>query len=343
MLNSWRMRKAFTLIELLVVIAIIAILVALLLPAVQQAREAARRSSCKNNMKQIGLALHNYHDVHSVFPLNYEPTRNGANPNLLGVSWITMSLPYLEQAPLYDLVDFTNLNDAGGTINRYGLDNAAARIVRITPIATLMCPSNPQPKIFTGAAIYDGGGWNGNSRNMNGARTDYVGNMGFVWTGWKDCQEGVPPSQRFWVHPNIEFDQNSYNLPSLGGVFWWRGSAKMRDVVDGTSNTVAVFENHHWQGPKNRPGQINKPGLWFSPLGAINTMTNAINLDVGLITTGGTNGNDDTRCTSFSSIHAGGAQCVLVDGSVRFVSENLDRGVQRAIATRAGGELTGEF
>jgi len=165
------MRKAFTLIELLVVIAIIAILVALLLPAVQQAREAARRSSCKNNLKQIGLALHNYHDVHNVYPLNNDSTRKGGNT---ATSWVTMSLPYMEQAPLYDRVDFTTQS------GHYGLDNASAKIVRVQPIDTLMCPSNPQPKVFTGAAIYDGSGWNGNSRNMNGARTDYVGNMGYV-------------------------------------------------------------------------------------------------------------------------------------------------------------------
>jgi len=337
MLNPWRMRKAFTLIELLVVIAIIAILVALLLPAVQQAREAARRSSCKNNLKQIGLALHNYHDVHNTYPMNYEPTRNGANPNLGGFSWITMSLPYLEQAPLYDTIDFINTDPA---TTHYGLDNVAARIARIQPISTLMCPSNPQGAINTGAGVYDGNGWNGNSRNMTGARTDYVGSMGFVWTGWKDCGDGQLPGAS-WVDPGHEFTENAENLPSLGGVFWWRGSAKMRDLVDGTSNTIAVFENHNWQEGRQKAGQSNKHGLWFSPIGAIDSLVKAINTDVVKVVGG--NGGDDGRCSSFSSVHSGGAQCVLGDGSVRFLSENIAVQVQRALATRSGGENVGEF
>ena len=104
-----RTRKGFTLIELLVVIAIIAILIALLLPAVQQAREAARRSTCKNNLKQIGISLHNYHDVHNAFPPGWIAVENNS-PNIEGESgfgWGTMLLPYMDQAPLYQQMDFT--------------------------------------------------------------------------------------------------------------------------------------------------------------------------------------------------------------------------------------------
>ncbi len=345
MLLWFRLRKAFTLIELLVVIAIIAILVALLLPAVQQAREAARRSACKNNLKQIGLALHNYHDTHGQYPLNYDSTRNPADRNKTSVSWITMSLPFLEQSALYDTLDFNDLFEDGGTTIRWSLDNAEARAARVQPLSTLMCPSNPQPKVYDGAAVYDGNGWNGNSRNMNGARTDYSGNMGYAWTGWKDCGDGRLPNSP-WVDPERAFDAtdaggSAGGMGRWGGVFWYRGSAKMRDLTDGTSNTIAVFENHNWNGSPAFPGERNKGGLWFSPFGAIDSLVKSINLDVEAVPGG--NGGDDTRCGSFSSIHKGGAQCVLADGSVKFITENIDAGIQKALATRGAGEVVGEF
>src|SRR5262245_12344660 len=104
----WRSNRAFTLIELLVVIAIIAVLIALLLPAVQQAREAARRSQCKNNLKQLGLGIHNYHDAFNRLPLNRMTGRNGI-PSVFGsIGWIAMTLPYIDQAPLYNTINFSD-------------------------------------------------------------------------------------------------------------------------------------------------------------------------------------------------------------------------------------------
>src|SRR6056297_544562 len=132
MVRSGRRRAGFTLIELLVVIAIIAILVALLLPAVQQAREAARRSSCKNNLKQLGLALHNYHDTHGMFPINWGTGYDGTtNPtSSVQFSWMTYILPYIEESALYDTINF---NEALDDPN----NNAAASTV----IDTYLCPS----------------------------------------------------------------------------------------------------------------------------------------------------------------------------------------------------------
>ena len=244
-------RRAFTLIELLVVIAIIAILIALLLPAVQQAREAARRTQCKNNLKQIGLAMHNYHDVYGSFPLNYEATRNGdaSGRNRTSVSWITASLPYFEQASLYQTLDFNDIT--GASYNT--LNNAAAQKVRLTVLTGMLCPSNPQSKLGDFAGNYaDNGPWHGNGRDFRAARTDYVGNMGWVFTGWKDCGD-VPQGDAPWVTPDQQYNGGADGLGRVGGVFWWMGTARIEDIVDGTSNTVGVFENHHWNASKVVP------------------------------------------------------------------------------------------
>jgi len=345
------MRRAFTLIELLVVIAIIAILIALLLPAVQQAREAARRTQCRNNLKQIGLAIHNYHDNFQQFPQNFDATRDAAGGRTgMAVSWVTASLPYFDQAPLFNQVNFSNPFDwtgsAYGSTNRSGMDNREAQIVRVTVLPALMCPSNPQPPRRDGAALYDGGGWNGNSRNMNGARTDYQGNMGYVFTGWKDCGPDWPSAAGAaggapWVNPEQLHNQNGDNLQRVVGVFWWMGSAGIAHIVDGTSNTVAVFENHSWNESKRFAAEPNKTGLWFSPIGAIDSLHKPINFDSAVVAGG--NGGDDTRCASWSSVHVGGAHALMADGAVKFVSQNIDQNVQRGIATRAGGEVVSDF
>jgi prepilin-type N-terminal cleavage/methylation domain-containing protein len=332
-----RSRYAFTLIELLVVIAIIAILIALLLPAVQQARESARRTQCKNNLKQIGLAMHNYHDVYGQFPLNYDGTRNpdGNGRGRTSVSWITASLPYIEQATLYQTIDFNTL----GNFN--ALDNAAAQKARLTKLTGFLCPSNPQQALGGFAGNYDGGGWNGNSRNIQAARTDYVGNMGWVFTGWKDCGTDIPQGNAPWVTPDQQYNGGVDGLGRVGGVFWWMGTAKIEDIVDGTSNTIGVFENHHWNTSKRFPAEVNVAAAWFAPIGAIDTMHKPINFAPDDIPGG--NGGNDTRCSSFSSTHVGGAQCVLADGSVRFLSENISRVIYQGLATRSGGETLGDF
>jgi prepilin-type N-terminal cleavage/methylation domain-containing protein len=336
-----RSRWAFTLIELLVVIAIIAILIALLLPAVQQAREAARRTQCRNNLKQIGLAMHNYHDNFQRFPQNFEATRNPANRQGTSVSWITASLPYFDQAPLFNQIDFNNRLEAGGTQERNALDNAAARVVRVTKLVAFLCPSNPQQVIGTFAGNYDGGGWHGNGRDMSAARTDYVGNMGFVWTGWKDCNPDAAVYGTPWVNPDQQHNGSGDNLPRLAGVFWWMGTANIAEIVDGTSNTIGVFENHHWNFSKQFPAEQNKAAAWFTPIGAIDTMQKPINFHADMFP--GNNGGDDTRCSAFSSTHVGGAHALMCDGAVRFIGENIGASVYRALSTRAGGETVGDF
>lgn len=338
-----RLRAAFTLIELLVVIAIIAVLIALLLPAVQQAREAARRSTCKNNLKQIGLAMHNYHDALNQFPLNFECTRSGANRTLTSISWITAALPYMDQAPLYNTMDFSINVVASPNYN--GLNNAAAIAARTRIIPPLLCPSNPQSALGNFAGNYaDNGPWHGNGRDFQAARTDYVGSMGWVFTGWKDCGNDIPQGGSVpapWVTPDQMHNGSADGLPRLVGAFWWMGSASIRDISDGTSSTIGVFENHHWNTSKKFPAEQNKAAAWITPIGAIDTTHKPINFAPDDIPGG--NGGEDTRCSSFSSTHVGGAHALLCDGSVRFISENLDRNVYKSLSTRSGGEVIGEF
>src|SRR4051812_6292615 len=161
-----RLRKGFTLIELLVVIAIIAVLIALLLPAVQQAREAARRSQCKNNLKQLGLAAHNYHETAGQFPMNWyngqnESQGDPANPSYVNgsYSWVVMALPYMDQAPLYNQISGYFRTASGGAPNCGMGSNTsvggvpAPRQLAKTVIPVLLCPSNQQPNGRPGQII----------------------------------------------------------------------------------------------------------------------------------------------------------------------------------------------
>lgn len=348
-----RRSKAFTLIELLVVIAIIAILIALLLPAVQQAREAARRTQCKNNLKQIGLAMHNYHDVYNTFPHNQNRWNNGVinNNQIPQWSWLVAILPYIEQANLYKSFSYDVLvaDGSGGTIlgdrnhNGIGINTALSQ----TPMPAYICPSSPHPILRTGQT--NGGyRWNGTTTK---AGTDYVGNLGHFWGGWKDC--GAVPDSLVndalpgnlgtrggagtpWVNGEDPNHQSRTN-----GVFRYSGSQSIRDIVDGTANTVGVFENMHWRGGNGATFDFNNSSYsgWVSPLAAVHTMRNPIN---------NTNPNwlqgaNDLRCESPSSFHTGGIQVTLCDGSVRFLSENLDHGVRYKIGVRNDRMSVGEF
>ncbi|MBL4883721.1 MAG: DUF1559 domain-containing protein, partial [Planctomycetaceae bacterium] len=345
-----------------------AILVALLLPAVQQAREAARRSSCKNNLKQIGLAIHNYHDTHNQFPLNYDgsmPVINKVNgsrtdPDVGSVSWISMALPFLEQAPLYDQLSGLQAFDApwSSWASGVGYGNPVVQQLALTAIPTLLCPSNPQAKTtksngtsltyYNKGGFADGGG--GGGTRYPGGRTDYVGNLGFVHTGWRDVSQhnGARWVSGDWV---TTFDEDWDDYSIYRGCFWNRGSAKFSHITDGTSNTVAVFENHHWRFTKRQPGRFARNASWISPINALDSLNKKINSDNQ---TNG-RGDNDNRGASMSSSHPGGAHCVFADGSVKFLSESMSignagrqgaprvEGVQLGLATSGGGEIVGEY
>lgn len=352
-------RRAFTLVELLVVIAIIGILVALLLPAVQAAREAARRMSCGNNLKQIGLCLHNYADKWSEgLPWNADAAwqsqaamdggQNGTRvySQIKNWSWIANSLPYVEQQPLYDAI---NWNDPAGNIGTIvGPSGRTNRDIRNTVLKTYLCPSNGEDALRQNQ---NEGYTNGSSGGPTAGGTDYVGNLGHYWGGWKDCgavpefrasDPQYPPgngNNRFilgsagtpWVDGDWDVDQ-----PRLQGCFQYRGSIKLSRITDGTSNTIAAFEDYHWQGGNQAKFSFapSNDSAWASPLGATGNLRNPLNNK----NPAWQQGQNDVRCHGWSSNHPGGGQAVLADGSVRFFSQTMDHWVRYSYATRNGGE-----
>ncbi|MCG6157782.1 DUF1559 domain-containing protein [Rubinisphaera margarita] len=343
MLTSLRARRtAFTLIELLVVIAIIAILVALLLPAVQQAREAARRSSCKNNLKQMGLALHNYHDTHSVFPPGYvlQDTTGGGTPDYNGEGsswgWGAFILPYMEQSALSDAL--------GIGPNRLTPSLAAGSTslaLMQEGISSYRCPSDTAPAINTAHRLR-----RGPADFVDVATSNYVGNntshkwhSGGRLTGYSRSQSGA------WAPPGANHDPT--------GIFWRNSNMKFRDITDGTSNTIALGERA-WQlnNPAGTTFNCNA-GVAFGTDHRNEQLTIRQNLASGAHPINFAHG----WCAYvFSSRHQGGAQFVLCDGSVRFISENIDHTYTDAgtagsfnnstfeqLLARNDGQVVGEF
>jgi prepilin-type N-terminal cleavage/methylation domain-containing protein len=313
----FRRRSAFTLIELLVVIAIIAVLIALLLPAVQQAREAARRSQCKNNMKQIGLALHNYLDTHKVFPPSRlavgfvgwggpsQTDAPGPAGYLNATGW-TMLLPYLDQGPLYNRYNFNNaaswsyVYGAYSTAQMIGNPDLNADVVK-TQLGVLLCPSDPNDKFYNSTNQY----YSISGTNRGGARTNYDFN---VWYG--------------------EYYYQGYALTHLAqtdrSAFAANSSSKIEDIKDGASNTALVTETIRsvWNGV---PPAWGHAGHVQVGIALDNPWTPGINL-WQYPDPGHTTATPGTLCNwaSAGSVHDGGCHILLGDGAVRFVSQNIN-------------------
>ena len=327
-------RYGFTLIELLGVIAIIAILVALLLPAVQQAREAARRSSCKNNLKQIGLALHNYHDINNCLPIGClfrDRGDDGPWPSNRS-TWLARLLPQLEQNALYDRMDFERDNASGA-----GWD---PNNVRTEEVAAFRCPSDP--------------GTRGTTNRSGFAPTSYVASIGHTFRLYGDGGTTANSSHGNYIQGNGTWARMVLNTGGEEGVFATNSHCRFRDITDGTSNTMAVSECLVGSDVKEldggdandctgNPERALRPDRGYSWMyGTAATWP---------FTTTRTPNSREVDCERFSvyvnmaaaSQHKGGVQVVLADGSVRFVSENINLQTWRDLGQRNDGNVLGEF
>lgn len=299
-----RRSGGFTLIELLVVIAIIAVLIALLLPAVQQAREAARRTQCKNNLKQFGLALHGYHETLSRIPAGLV--------HLNEWGWNTMLLPYLDQGPLYNqLASTTGKSYPGGT-TAVGF---SAHMESFTPpnalsstLTVCRCPSDSGPATVSLTDFYGSGAEPYGKSNYPAVQgTDSTNPIDGAFP-WYDLAGGPPASRNF------------------------------RDFTDGLSNSFLIGER---QSPLTVNGlQTGGDAIWAGVVDygddnagvcnssyPINLRTNSIN----------------TQTLAFGSLHTGGAHFLMGDGAVRFVSENINRSTYANLASISDGQVIGEY
>jgi prepilin-type N-terminal cleavage/methylation domain-containing protein len=324
------LRGGFTLIELLVVIAIIAVLISLLLPAVQQAREAARRTQCKNNMKQLGLALANYESTYRVYPPGYvsgvgtpDPQTGDSAP---GWGWLAILLPHVDQANLQQALKWD--------LPCWHPSNS---VVVKTSVPMFLCPTATNSGPTVGITDID-------LNTLNGAvfaRANYVHNVGAndIWSS--------PPN-------------TDYTNPATGcnGVMFRNSSVRPADITDGMSNTVFVGERAPYLADAVWPGVV--PGakhFSYNQFASSGTGGPGINYDNAGSYVGANSGPSiyespqiihppnwpGGHTDQMYSQHTGGAHVMLGDGSVRFVSESIDLRLWQSVCSRAGGEVTGEF
>jgi len=371
--GSHRPTRGFTLIELLVVIAIIAVLIALLLPAVQSAREAARRAQCVNNLKQIGIAIHNYISANNTLPIGSVFERLNpvdCNPsngiNQIGWSQFEQILNYTEQQSIYNAINF-NLSPGvspGGLY--YGVDAGAANYTAMSAtVASFVCPSDTgfTPLTYSGTP------------NNGYAQCSYAGMSGTydIWDFWCICPptSTVPSCRQGGVWPNND------------GVFYRDYAVRLASITDGTSNTIAVGEFARFKNdPDQNDNQWNRALYFVSAYSATTSRPEGIASSAPKINApfqpnnytptsiyypyNGSfpTGDYDSWCFSnngvyalmlgqfgFRSQHPGGANFLFADGSVHFLKETIDmgnpvysstlanKGVYRNLSTRAGGEV----
>jgi len=347
-------RRGFTLIELLVVIAIIAVLIALLLPAVQAAREAARRSQCVNNLKQIGLGLHNYHSTNDRFPMGVtQSPKNG--PGDINTSWAGWSaqalmLPYVEQSALYNAANFSwGVNPFGDPC--YNVNSTVATTV----INGFLCPSDPG---------------SGKTNNNN-----YYASIGTTTNGMTNCGGGGS------LLPNCSSQGST-------GMFTYFLAYGIKDCIDGTSNTIAFSEGQagvaqNYKSVGNGFTGVSDPGndVLFDAttnmtavIAGLQSCSNAVQAQSANLNSGrgqmwafgstgytlfntiqvpndsqfkfgdcrfgcGGCGMDSSFSNGANSLHSGGVNALMADGSVKFIKSSINRSTWFALGTRANGEV----
>jgi prepilin-type N-terminal cleavage/methylation domain-containing protein len=312
--------RGFTLIELLVVIAIIAILIALLLPAVQQAREAARRSQCKNNLKQMGLALHNYHDVFNLLP-------PGGISTSWGMSFFVGLLPYIDQANVYNNLSFATANNSVGP--GWVANAACVNLQALNGIAppVYVCPSSSLPKFLS----------TNSTQQLIGSYIGIAGNDTFAPVS-TNTTYGIMSGAGALICTN-----------TTGG-----GAVSLASILDGTSNQLVIGEQSGWgysttsNAIDMRTAKTYSNWMGCSYGDRLMNMT-TIRYAINSLNTSDTtkpmlyvSGNSANNAGLFSQ-HTGGVQTLFGDGAVRFLSDSLDLTTLKNLSTRADGQVLGEF
>ena len=295
-----RSRKGFTLIELLVVIAIIAILVALLLPAVQQAREAARRSQCQSNLKQIGIAMHNYHDVHSTLPPGYvHQLNNSVHNRAPNWSWGAYIMPYLDQATSYQELR------VGDNNMLTAINDPALRAIIQTPIPAMRCPTDVGPER--------------NDKSDDRRFRDTIANV----NRHGNTSNYVAVNSSGTLRPNPG-DPNA----NANGAFYRNSRTKFRDITDGTSNVLLVGERA-WK--RTDAGLIEAANVWgVNGQDGNQNRSMASALGCGFRKLNCPPNTGECRRT-FVSPHIGVVYFLLADGAVKSLSQNIEHNTNAAV------------
>ena len=344
----------FTLVELLVVIAIIGVLVALLLPAVQAAREAARRSQCSNNVKQIALSVHNFHDTHNTVPPSVAFAQAGSFG--MGWGWLTYSLPYIEQQPLYDKINF-----------KTSVCCVSMKPVHDAYIKTFTCPSDPQAgkvlrdRMISNTTCNDGSGSLDLGGNAFVTRpSNYLGSFGDSFIvgdtlnytigatgkgyGCGGCSQTAAGNVvgADCPEPGHGFGGAGGTVASprpIRGIWDYLNKApplRFKEVTDGLSNTIMIGHNSSIAGGADM--------VWFTNTGSVNGTSLPINFNIlpsqqqGSFYCPGCSVGQPWRGRGFQSHHPNGSMFAMVDGSVTFLSANIAMKEYNALGSRQGGE-----